>query len=75
MLMAIRKFKANRRRMYIASQRQYIRRHRPKNMHRARLSRSGRVRDPLEGWAREDGCLAGALGFQCRSPGTPGSGA
>jgi hypothetical protein len=22
------------------------------------------VRDPLEGWAREDGCLAGALGFQ-----------
>src|SRR5580704_16289750 len=24
----------------------------------------GRVRDPLEGWVREDGCLAGALGFQ-----------
>ena len=24
----------------------------------------GWVRDPLEGWAREDGCLAGALSFQ-----------
>src|SRR5208337_4582306 len=34
----------------------------------------GRVRDPLEGWTRKDGALAGALGIQDTAVDRPGLG-
>jgi hypothetical protein len=32
------------------------------------------VRDPLKGWARKDGALAGTFGFQCAPVGGAGFG-